>query len=56
MENKSSPTDINKALNELEGIVENIEDSNLSLDESLKEFERGIELVNTFNPQVDKFI
>ena len=45
MKNKSSPTDINKTLNELEKIVEKIEDSNLSLDESLKEFERGIGLV-----------
>ena len=47
MGNKSSPTDINKTLNELEEIVEKIEDSNLSLDESLKEFERGIGLVKT---------
>ena len=47
MKNKSSPTDINKTLNELEKIVEKIEDSNLSLDESLKEFERGIGLVKT---------
>ena len=45
MKDKSSPTDINKTLNELEKIVEKIEDSNLSLDESLKEFERGIGLV-----------
>jgi len=47
MENEPSPTDINKTLNELEEIVEKIEDSNLSLDESLKEFERGIGLVKT---------
>ena len=47
MENKSSPTDINKALNELEEIVEKIEDSNLSLDDSLKEFEKGIKLVES---------
>ena len=47
MGNESSPTDINKTLNELEEIVEKIEDSNLSLDESLKEFERGIGLVKT---------
>ena len=45
MGNESSTTDINKTLNELEEIVEKIEDSNLSLDESLKEFERGIGLV-----------
>lgn len=45
MKNKSSPTDINKTLNELEKIVEKIEDSNLPLDESLTEFERGIGLV-----------
>ena len=44
MENEPSPTDINKTLNELEEIVEKIEDSNLSLDESLKEFERGISI------------
>ena len=47
MGNESSTTDINKTLNELEEIVEKIEDSNLSLDESLKEFERGIRLVKT---------
>ena len=47
MGNESSPTDINKTLNELEEIVEKMEDSNLSLDESLKEFERGIGLVKT---------
>ena len=35
------------AKTELEEIVENMEDSNLSLDDSLKEFERGIELVKT---------
>jgi len=47
MGKKSSPTDINKALNELEEIVEKIEDSNLSLDDSLKEFEKGIKLVES---------
>ena len=45
MKKKTPPVDINKALSELEAIVEKIEDSNLSLDDSLKEFERGIELV-----------
>ena len=47
MGKKPSPTDINKALNELEEIVEKIEDSNLSLDDSLKEFEKGIKLVES---------
>ena len=45
MGKKSSAIDVNKALIELEAIIEKIEDSELSLDESLKEFERGIRLV-----------
>ena len=45
MGKKSSTVDVNKALVELETIIEKIEDSELSLDQSLKEFERGIGLV-----------
>ncbi len=45
MGKKSSNIDVNIALTELETIIEKIEDSELSLDESLKEFESGIRLV-----------
>ena len=39
-------TDINfeKSLEELEGIVENLESGDLSLENSLKSFEKGIKL------------
>lgn len=42
---KKTPTpDFETALKELEQIVENMENDQLTLDESLKQFERGVEL------------
>jgi len=40
---KKTP-DFETALAELEGLVEQMEQGDLSLDESLKQFERGVEL------------
>lgn len=36
--------DFEKSLEELEGLVEQLESGDLSLDESLKQFKRGVEL------------
>lgn len=36
--------DFEKSLEELEGLVEKLESGDLSLDESLKQFKRGVEL------------
>ena len=41
---KSKPLDFEKALNELETLVEVMEEGDMSLEESLKQFERGVEL------------
>jgi len=41
---KGKPFDFEKALAELEQIVERMEQGDLSLEQSLKDFERGIEL------------
>lgn len=42
---KKTPTpDFETAMKELEQIVENMENDQLTLDESLKQFERGVEL------------
>lgn len=41
---KEAGFDFEKALNELEQLVEKMEAGDLSLEESLKHFERGIEL------------
>jgi len=43
---KDSP-DFEKALEELEGLVEKMETEELSLEDSLRHFERGIELTRT---------
>lgn len=44
---KSASIDFEKALQELEGLVEQMERGELTLEESLKRFERGIELART---------
>lgn len=45
MENKTTSTpDFESALKELEGIVRELESGDISLDDSLKKFEQGIEL------------
>ena len=41
---KPSQPDFETAMKELEEIVESMENEQLSLDESLKKFERGVEL------------
>jgi len=41
---KSSTTDFEKTLKELESLVEQMEQGDISLEESLKYFERGIQL------------
>lgn len=43
-----------QALDELERLVEQMEQGNLSLDESLKTFERGIELSRTCQRALDE--
>lgn len=41
---KPKPIDFEKALDELESLVERMEQGESSLEDSLKDFERGIEL------------
>ena len=41
---KTKPVDFEKSLDELEGLVERMEQGESSLEDSLKDFERGIEL------------
>ena len=40
----ANPLDFEKALSDLEAIVERLEQGDLPLEESLKQFERGVEL------------
>ena len=42
--NKESPADFEKALHELEDLVEKMEKGELSLEEAMADFQRGIEL------------
>lgn len=44
---KSSTTDFEKSLRQLEDIVDKMESGDLSLDESLKLFEQGVQLTRT---------
>lgn len=44
MAKKSKTPDFEQALHELEGIVERMEKGDLSLEESLQQFERGVNL------------
>ena len=41
---KSKPLDFEKALKELESLVETMEQGEISLEDSLKQFERGVDL------------
>ena len=52
----SKKTDINfeKSLEELEGIVEDLESGDLSLENSLKSFEKGIKLARQCQEQLSK--
>ncbi|HSH28649.1 MAG TPA: exodeoxyribonuclease VII small subunit [Thiohalobacter sp.] len=47
MARKKAQPDFEKTLAELEGLVEKMEQGNLSLEASLAAFERGIELIRT---------
>ena len=40
----AKPVDLEKALTDLEALVERLESGELKLDEALKEFERGVKL------------
>jgi len=44
---KTQPPSFEESLNELESLVETLERGELSLEESLKTFERGVELTRT---------
>ena len=43
-ETKKKPIDVEKSMAELEKIVEQLESGELSLDKSLKQFEKGVRL------------
>lgn len=47
MAKKSKPVDFEQALRELEALVERMEKGELSLEESLQDFARGIELTRS---------
>ncbi len=47
MAKKKATPDFEKALAELEALVEKMEQGDMSLEESLKSFERGIQLTRT---------
>ncbi|WJW76231.1 exodeoxyribonuclease VII small subunit [Thiohalobacter sp. IOR34] len=47
MPRKKSPPDFEKTLAELEALVEKMEQGDMSLEESLKSFERGIQLTRS---------
>lgn len=44
---RTSPPDFEQALAELEALVEKMEEGDLSLEESLQSFERGIQLTRS---------
>ena len=44
---KKTPVDFEKSLKELETLVERLEHGDLSLEDTLKQFERGIELTRS---------
>ncbi|MCP4289523.1 MAG: exodeoxyribonuclease VII small subunit [Gammaproteobacteria bacterium] len=46
-ENNNSAPPFEQALSELEALVENLEQGDMTLEESLKTFERGVELTRT---------
>ena len=49
-----SNVDFERALKELENLVSKMEDGELSLDDSLKAFERGIELTRSCQSSLEK--
>ena len=53
MARKKQSVDFEAALEELEGLVERMEEGDLSLEESLKTYERGIELSRACQKSLD---
>ncbi len=53
MARKKQGVDFESALEELEGLVERMEEGELSLEESLKTYERGIELSRACQKSLD---
>ncbi len=51
---KPATISIEKSLNELESLINKMESKELSLDESLKLFERGVTLTNTCKKILDE--
>lgn len=47
MPRKKNPTLFEDSLEELEALIEQMEQGDISLEESLKSFERGVKLTNT---------
>ena len=54
MATKKPDINFEKALEELEGIVEDLESGDLSLENSLKSFEKGIKLASQCQEQLSK--
>ena len=54
MATKKPDINFEKALEELEGIVEDLESGDLSLENSLKSFEKGIKLARQCQEQLSK--
>ena len=52
--NKNVDVNFDKALDELESIVEDLESGDLSLEDSLKSFEKGIKLARKCQEQLSK--
>jgi exodeoxyribonuclease VII small subunit len=54
MADKKSDINFEKALTDLEGIVEELESGDLSLEDALKSFEKGIKLTRQCQEQLSK--
>ncbi len=54
MPRKSATLNFEEALKELEAVVESMEQGELGLEESLKAFERGIELTRSCQKSLDE--
>ncbi len=54
MPKRTSTINFEKALRELETLVESMEQGDLSLEDSLKAFERGVELTRTCQKSLDE--
>ena len=54
MPRKKTPPDFEKSLQELEKLVETMEGGELSLEDSLKHFERGVALTRTCQQALDE--